>query len=233
MKVSDLVKLINEEVALRAPNQAKIDEYAERMENGVKFPSVTIGTWPKSDKYGSEGIVDGLHRVAAAKQAKIESLDATTVSFPSIQDALTYMYTANMAHGLPPTEGQRNARIVLIKKIDPTLTLEKIASQFKLGKSSIDRILKGQQREGRGGVQTGSKRSAAHKSLEPMKPKAFFTALERINYTLERVRATAEIVAAVTPESEEGVNVDTDKRDAIQGTIKFLNSLVKAIADSR
>lgn len=231
MKIPELLKLLNEDIVLRPVNDNKVEEYAERMEAGVEFPSVKIGQWPKSDKYGDTGIVDGIHRVFAAKKAGKADLKSESIVFKSIQEALSYMYTANMAHGLPPTEGQRNARMVLLKKIDPTLTLEKMAEQFKIGKSSVDRILKGTQGEGKSGPKSGAKKSVAHKSLEPLKAKVFLSLLEKINYTLERVRPTAEIVAYVTPEGTDGVVLNTEHRDTIRATEKFLGILLKAIAE--
>jgi len=233
MKVTDALKLVNSEIALRSANTGKIAEYAERMENGVKFPAIVIGKWPKSDTYGESGIVDGLHRLFAAQNAKVETLDTQTIEFPGVAEMLTYMYTANMAHGLAPTEGQRNARIVMVKKIDPTLTLEKIASQFKLSKSSIDRILKGTQKEGRGGIQTGSKRSKAHKDLEPSKPKAFYALCEKIVHTLSVVSSAADIVHDVTPEGKKGIELNAEKFDLLGETHKALTDLLKGILEAK
>jgi hypothetical protein len=211
LSLEALKKLGNEEILLRKIDTKKAEEYAEKMRAGVVFPSVKIGRWPKSEKYGETGIVDGLHRIYAANATGLKEIEAETIEFKSLPEALSYMYTANMAHGLPPTEGQRNARIVLLKKMDPTLTLDKIGQVFKLTKSSIDRILKGQQGEGQGGRKAGAIKSEAHKTLEPLKPKAFFAMLDKIVYTCERKRAVAEIVAFASPEGEEGVEIDQEK----------------------
>ena len=75
MLVKELDTWINEKISLRKPNDAKIVEYAERMAEGVKFPPIKLGRWPVNEKYGEVGIVDGLHRVAAASQAKITEFD--------------------------------------------------------------------------------------------------------------------------------------------------------------
>jgi hypothetical protein len=232
MKLSELKKFGNEDILLRKLNDSKVEEYAEKMQAGVKFPPVIVGTWPNSDKYGSQGLVDGLHRVAAALKAGIVDLDTETKTFPTLQAALSFMYTANMAHGQPVTEGQRNARILLLKKIDPALTLEKIGETFKLGKSTIDRILKGQtQGAEKSGLKTGTKKSAAHKNLEPMKPTAFFTALKKLEYTCARKRPLTEILAFASPISEDHPDgeVDEDKLALMKSVKDYLGAMISEL----
>lgn len=234
MKIDTATKLVNESILLRKANDNKIEEYAERMKAGVVFPPIIVGTWPKSEKYGEGGIVDGIHRVAAADKAGMKEIGVEQKKFNDLQEALTYMYTANMSHGLPPTEGQRNTRIKLLKQLDPKATVDTLAATFKLGRSSIDRILRDEQGEGRSGRKTGAQKRKEEKKPEPLKPKSFFTALDRIIFTLSRVRPTADIVAFASPEEE--VNgksqtvVDEGKREQIQDTLKLLNAILKELA---
>lgn len=228
-ELKHIAKFINEEISLRPMNAGKVAEYAERLKLGVTFPPIMVGSWPKSDKYGESGVVDGLHRLMAAKEAGLKSFEVTEMKFNSLQEALTYMYQANMAHGLTPTEGQRNARIKLIRKIEPDAGIEKLAKEFKLSTSSIDRIIKDQQGEGKSGPKTGTKKNAAHKNLEPLKPKAVLSACERIVYTLTRVRPAADLVAFCQPEGEEGLELDQDKFDLLVETVKLLQGIVKEL----
>ena len=97
MSLKEIEPWINEKIALRKPNPNKIVEYAERMTEGAKFPPIKLGTWPMNAKYGERGVVDGLHRLASASQAKVATLDVEHNLFKSLEEALLYMYTANMA----------------------------------------------------------------------------------------------------------------------------------------
>lgn len=227
--LTEIAKFINDDISLRPMNDAKAKEYAERMTVGVEFPPIVIGSWPKSDKYGESGIVDGLHRLMAAKEAGLKSFPVTEKKFASLQDALTYMYQANMGHGLPPTEGQRNARIKLIRKIDPTATIGKLGKEFGLSDSSIDRIIKDQQGEGKPGRKTGTKKNAQHKDLELMKPKAIMSSIERLHLTLTKARPAADFIAFCQPEGEDGAELDQEKFDTIQELTKLFQAIIKEL----
>lgn len=230
MKVDLILTLLNEHVLLRKANEAKTEEYAERMKAGVTFPPIIVGTWPGSDKYGSTGIVDGIHRVGAAVLAGLKEMDVERKSFDSLPQAMAFMYTVNMSHGLPPTEGQRNARIKLLKQLDPKATLDTLADQFKLGRSSIDRILKDQQGEGPSGRKKGANERKDTKKPEPLKPKPFFVSLERVVFTLSRVRPTADIAAYMTPEGDKGPIVDKEKMAVLKESINLLKALYDELA---
>ena len=234
MKIDEVMKLLNESVLLRKANESKTEEYAERMKAGVVFPPIVIGTWPKSDKYGNTGIIDGIHRLGASVLAGVKDISVEHKSFKELHEALAYMYTANMSHGLPPTEGQRNSRIKLLKSIDPKATLDTLAEVFKLGRSSIDRILKDQQGEGPSGRKAGANARKEEKKPEAYTPKAFFAVLDKIEFTLSRVRPTAEIVAYASPEVERNgqseSEVDQDKVDSLQSVMKLLSVVLKAFA---
>lgn len=225
LRLEELAKAVNESISLRKPNKDTITAYAEKMDAGVEFPPIVIGRWPKSDKYGESGIVDGLHRLAAATQAKLKDFPVEFIQYESLDKALADMYTRNMQHGLPPTEGQRNARIKLLKQINPNETIDTLGKQFGLNRSSIDRILKGKQGEGKSGRKGGANASAAHKTLEPLKPKQFFALLDRLEFTLNRVRPVADIVAYCSPESEDGVKIDQDKKKKLASVVKLLSGV--------
>ena len=212
MLLSELEKHVNESIKLRSPNKGKTEEYAERMEAGVTFPPIVIGHWPKSEKYGESGIVDGIHRLIAATLAKRTEFPTETKKFQSLEEALVYAYTANMAHGLPVTESQRNSRIQLLRKIDPKLTLEKIGKQFGLGKSSVDRIIKGDQGEGKPGPK-GASKSTGQKTAEPKKASGLYKLMTTLNEEFQRKRPNqlVEMRAYLTPSTKEHPDGEVDK----------------------
>jgi len=227
LALADIAKHVNEAISLRKPNKETVAKYAELMEGGTKFPPIVIGYWPHSEKYGDSGVIDGLHRLTGAAIAKLKEFPIESVKYETLEQALADMYMRNMQHGLPPTEGQRNARIKLLKQINPQETIDTLAKKFGLGRSSVDRILKDKQGEGKSGRKGGAIASAAHKTLEPLKPKQFFALLDRINTTLNRVKATADIIAYASPEVEgKGVVVDKDKRKRIESVAKLLNAVL-------
>jgi hypothetical protein len=229
MQLKELISYVNDSIALRKPNEAKVSEYAERMIAGVQFPPIIIGRWPKDERYGEVGIVDGLHRLKAAHEAKLKDFPTQEKKFASIQEALAFMYTANMEHGLPVSEGSRNSRIKLLRSVDPTLDIVKLGNIFKLGKSSIDRILKGEQGEGKAGRKTGAK-AVKQQANEPLKPKAFIAVLERILFTFGKKRAMADIIDHFVPETEKGPELDAAKYAVLKEVQEGLQALAKEVA---
>jgi len=231
MLLKDLDKLVNEKIKLRNPNLTKVEEYAEKMEAGVVFPPLTIGYWPKSEKYGESGIVDGIHRLIAATKAKVSDLPTVSKKFETLEEALMYMYQANMAHGLPVSEGQRNTRIQLLRKIDPKLNIDKLAKQFGLGRSSIDRILKGEQGEGRSGPKGGATKNKAHQSTEPKKASAIYKIICGLNteFVRKRPNQIIELGAYLTPISEEAPEgaPDKERMAELDACIAFLAEVLK------
>jgi hypothetical protein len=227
--VERVLKFVNDAIALRKPDEKTAQAYAEKMEQGIKFPPIILGQWPKSEKYGESGIIDGMHRLNAAILAKLKDIDVQIVKYESLEQALADMYTRNMQHGLPPSEGQRNKRIKLLKQINPQETVDTLAKAFALNRSSIARILKDQQGEGKSGRKGGATANAAHKSLSALLPKQFFASLERFDYTLNKVRATADIIAYVTPQGENGPILDKDKKKKLDSVIKQLLTVQKEI----
>lgn len=229
MALDALEKLINPEIALRNVQEARVAEYAEKMGQGVKFPSVVIGKFPRSEKYGSEGIIDGLHRLTAARAANLKSFPYEEVQYSSLSDMLADMYKRNQAHGLPVTEGQRNARIKLLRA--QGMTLEAIGKEFSLHKSSVDRVVKNQQGDGKPGPKKGANKSPSHADTDGLKPKAFFKALEKIIRTCELKRAIAKVVEEmieVTKDAPDG-EVNGDMLALIDETITHLTTMKKSL----
>jgi hypothetical protein len=75
-------------------NALIVAEYAERMISGVRFPPVEV--WFDGEHYW---LTDGFHRLAAAKEAAREAIDAI-VRYGSVVDARWSACAANAHHGL-------------------------------------------------------------------------------------------------------------------------------------
>lgn len=223
MKLSELKVHINDAIALRNPDKAKIAEYAERMKVGVQFPPIIIGYWPKTAKYGESGIVDGLHRLAAAEEAGLTDVPVESKKFPSLESALTFMYTANMSHGLPVDEKNRNKRIILLKQIDAKLTLEQLAKEFGLSTASVDRILKGKQGEGKSGPKGANVRK---EEQQPKKANQIFKTIQGLNVEFFRKRPNqaAELGAYCSPVSDEVPDGEVDL-DMLQELVQLCDTL--------
>lgn len=78
-------------------NSAQVKRYADAMKTGQRFPAI------KAMKVkGRLVLVDGFHRLAAAKYAGcLEALDVVVVGEGSAAEALWLAFEANRQHGLP------------------------------------------------------------------------------------------------------------------------------------
>jgi hypothetical protein len=82
-----------------------VNDYAEDMLRGVKFPPVVVFFDGTTYHLG-----DGFHRVAAAKKAGLEVIDVD-VRQGTARDALFYGIGANAAHGLRRSAADRRRAI--------------------------------------------------------------------------------------------------------------------------
>ena len=236
IKVTELKAILDnmpKDVLLRKINEQKTAEYAERMAQGVTFPPPVIGRYQPTEKYGSQAIVDGAHRIEAAIVAKIPSLPVQIQDYRTVTEMLADMYARNMAHGFPVTEGQRNARIKLLRT--QGMTLEAIAKLFALGKSSIDRIAKDEQGEGKSGPKGGAIRSKGQKSQKPRTAKQIHKMLESLNEQFQRTKPNvlSDYISYLTPvtdddDTEDG-QLDEEKFEQVELLLAFLQRIVKEV----
>lgn len=85
-------------------NLFTVGDYAEEMRGGVRFPDVVL-FYDGTDYW----LADGFHRVQAATQAALETINAD-VRQGTLDDARWYSYGANATHGLRRTnEDKRQA----------------------------------------------------------------------------------------------------------------------------
>lgn len=88
-------------------------EYANLMRQGVEFPPVTLAEWGK----GNVALVDGVHRLTAAMNAKLDKLPVTVVKVKSKLEAELLAFRANVTHGkLLTADEKRKACIELLKQ---------------------------------------------------------------------------------------------------------------------
>jgi hypothetical protein len=90
-------------------NALTVDEYAEKMGADERFPAVTV-----FDDGETRWLADGFHRVAAARQAGVTTIEADIVQ-GTRRDAVLYSVGVNATHGLPRTNAdkRRAARTLL------------------------------------------------------------------------------------------------------------------------
>jgi hypothetical protein len=86
-------------------NEAIIDEYAEDMTDGVKFPPVTL--FYDGDEYW---LADGFRRVVAAAQIDLLEIDAD-IRQGTQQDAVLHSVGANAAHGARRTNDDKRLAV--------------------------------------------------------------------------------------------------------------------------
>jgi hypothetical protein len=85
-------------------DQSTVDDYAEKMAAGDKFPAVVVFIGPDGNI-----LADGFHRLMAARKAGQDSIDIDA-HMGSLRDAILHAVKANALHGLRRTnEDKRRA----------------------------------------------------------------------------------------------------------------------------
>ena len=105
--------IAHQEVQARvAMNEETIEEYAEAMRNGDKFPPVVVF----SDDGASYWLADGFHRYHAAKQIASEWALPAEIRAGGKREAILYAVGANASHGHRRSrEDKRNSVLKLLK----------------------------------------------------------------------------------------------------------------------
>lgn len=98
----------------RALDKAVIHDYGEAMLAGALFPSLTVFSPKKSERYI---LADGFHRLEAAKDCGYESFPCEVFS-GSVHDALEFALGANTEHGLRRSNKDKRHAVELACK-DP------------------------------------------------------------------------------------------------------------------
>jgi len=88
-------------------NQETVQQYAEAMASGDSFPPILV---IKTESDSTTFLVDGFHRVAAARQARLTRLPANTRS-GTRRDAVLIAAGSNAEHGLPRTNADKRKAV--------------------------------------------------------------------------------------------------------------------------
>lgn len=93
-------------------------------------------------------VVDGYHRWEAAKELEMPTISAKVQSFQSENDVIDAAFQANIKHGLPLGKEMRNQYVQWLY-LTFDLTQDEIAAKVSLNRSTVSRILKKLEAEGR------------------------------------------------------------------------------------
>jgi len=86
-----------------------VDEYADALSAGVKFPPVVVF----KDSDGQHWCADGFHRVAAAEKAGLAEI-AVDVRQGEKRDAILFSVGANVSHGLRRTNADKRRAVEVV-----------------------------------------------------------------------------------------------------------------------
>ncbi len=100
-----------------------VAEYAELLVAGVTLPPVTVFKTPKRHV-----LVDGFHRVAAARKAGLAAIQAE-VHEGTVIDAVAYALKANATHGLRRTNADKRQAVEIALKYWPKESSRKLAER--------------------------------------------------------------------------------------------------------
>jgi len=115
-------------------NRRTVAEYAECVTAGDTFPPVTV--FDIDDDYL---LADGFHRVAAAKQAKRETI-AVAIKQGNRRGALKFAILANTAHGLRFSNADKKRVVELALTEFPTLSAGLVADMCRVSQPFVSRV---------------------------------------------------------------------------------------------
>ena len=131
--------IAHQEVQARvAMNDETIEEYAEAMRKGVKFPPVVVFT----DDGAFYGLADGFHRYHAAKQTANKWSLQAEIKDGGKREAILYAVGANASHGLRPSrEDKRNSVLKLLNDKEWSQWSDReIARQCRVSQPLVSRL---------------------------------------------------------------------------------------------
>lgn len=87
-------------------------------------------------------LIDGYHRVEAAKELKLSSIEAEIHSFPTTEDKIEAAYQANINHGLTAGKEDRASYIQWMTLYRQSLTSHQMAERAGVSVRTVQRALK-------------------------------------------------------------------------------------------
>lgn len=118
-------------------NEDAVERYADLYREGVSLTPVSI--W--HDRDGNLILIDGHHRLEAAKRAGLEEIDGYDEGTGEMSGFIEESIKANARNGLALSKADRKRAAELIYKYQPTLSVRSIADKVGLSKSLIQTIV--------------------------------------------------------------------------------------------
>ena len=139
----DVVELALDEIVIDAGMQCRaamndevVDDYASMMREDVSFPPVAV-----FQIEGKNALVDGFHRVAAAKRSGRKSI-ASILRQGTRGDAIKFAITANTSHGLRFTNEDKRRAVNLAMKAFPESTDRELAKLCAVSQPFVSKLRK-------------------------------------------------------------------------------------------
>ena len=124
-------------------DETRVNEYAELMKDGVQFPPILVGEfvgYRGPDPDPTYFLLDGFHRLEAAKRAGKTAMIVNVAQVHSQSDKIETALRANSQHGLPLTTEERRRAVAFLIQLNPGETLQKLARRCGVSKSTVARI---------------------------------------------------------------------------------------------
>ena len=118
-------------------NEDAVERYADLYREGVSLTPISI--W--HDREGNLILIDGHHRLEAAKRAGLEEIDGYDEGTGDMSGFIEESIKANARNGLALSKADRKRAAELIYKYQPTLSVRSIADKVGLSKSLIQTIV--------------------------------------------------------------------------------------------
>lgn len=118
-------------------NEDAVERYADLYREGVGLTPISI--W--RDGEGNTILIDGHHRLEAAKRAGLEEIDGYDEGTGDMPGFIEASILANARNGLALSKADRKRAAELLYKYQPTLSVRSIADKVGLSKSLIQTVI--------------------------------------------------------------------------------------------
>lgn len=118
--------------ARTAIRSASVEEYAEAMQDGAAFPPIDVMMVD-----GRAIIIDGWHRVMAAAQLGLSTIECVVVEGSTITDAQWSAAAVNQSHGLRRTNADKARAVTLALAACPDATYQQIAQHCGVSQAMV------------------------------------------------------------------------------------------------
>lgn len=135
LKLEDLVQL--RDTGISGADLAQRPLNTEQLENLTLSDSTT---WPPIDVSKTNigyVIVDGYHRLAAAKEKGLSSLEASCKTYKTENDLIEAVFRVNLAHGLPASKESRSKYAYWLHVAYPDLEQKDIAKRAGISQPAV------------------------------------------------------------------------------------------------